>query len=192
MAGSPAAFLGCNLFEWWIHKYVMHRPVPGLWASTSGIPWRTTSSSPSTSPRWTPAATSGSSFPALCAGDLHRLSLVPAWHPGLAGSANAGWLLLCTTPALPELRVLSLGLPREGRPPGPAPPLREHDPPPSCRPPQPGDHDGAELQPHLPDRRLALRHLRPVRAARHVFNGYDTSHVRATSSIPEAVPVAAE
>jgi Fatty acid hydroxylase superfamily len=26
----PAAFVISNVFEWWIHKYVMHRPVPGL------------------------------------------------------------------------------------------------------------------------------------------------------------------
>ena len=26
----PAAFLGANVFEWWIHKYVMHRPLKGL------------------------------------------------------------------------------------------------------------------------------------------------------------------
>ena len=26
----PAAFCLSNVFEWWIHKYVMHRPVKGL------------------------------------------------------------------------------------------------------------------------------------------------------------------
>ena len=26
----PAAFCISNVFEWWIHKYVMHRPVKGL------------------------------------------------------------------------------------------------------------------------------------------------------------------
>jgi hypothetical protein len=26
----PLVFLACNLFEWWVHRYVMHRPVKGL------------------------------------------------------------------------------------------------------------------------------------------------------------------
>jgi len=26
----PVVFLGSNLFEWWIHRYIMHRPVSGF------------------------------------------------------------------------------------------------------------------------------------------------------------------
>ena len=26
----PAVFLLCNLFEWWIHRFIMHRPVKGF------------------------------------------------------------------------------------------------------------------------------------------------------------------
>src|ERR1051326_1266630 len=26
----PGVFLACNVFEWWIHRFVMHRPVPGF------------------------------------------------------------------------------------------------------------------------------------------------------------------
>ena len=26
----PAVFLGCNLFEWALHRFLLHRPVPGF------------------------------------------------------------------------------------------------------------------------------------------------------------------
>ncbi|MBV9552559.1 MAG: hypothetical protein JO032_07200, partial [Alphaproteobacteria bacterium] len=26
----PATFLGCNLFEWALHRFLLHRPVPGF------------------------------------------------------------------------------------------------------------------------------------------------------------------
>src|SRR5262249_10941103 len=61
---------------------------------------------------------------------------------------------------LPQLRVLSLVLPRQGRPHRPPRALHQHHPPSSHRPSQHGDHDGAEHEPHLPDRRLAVRHDR--------------------------------
>jgi len=100
-------------------------------------------------------------FPALRAGHLHR-----AFGPARPHSRRAV-LGECRAPAdlhdgghLSQLRVLPLGLSRQGRPAHPSCPVHEHDPPASHRPSQPGDHDGEELQSDLPDRRLAVRYHR--------------------------------
>jgi hypothetical protein len=53
---------------------------------------------------------------------------------------------------VPQLRALPLVLPRQGRPDRPIRSVRQFAAPPSHRPPQPGDHDGDELQPDLSDR----------------------------------------
>ena len=73
----------------------------------------------------------------ICMSARRRLVLGWLW------SANAGWLLVCTTTAVPQLRAVPLGLPCQGRPHRPPYPVREHDPAPPHRASRPGDHDGA-------------------------------------------------
>ena len=93
MAGGAGSFLGANVFEWWIHKYVMHRPLKGSWASTSGIPWRTTSSSPRTSTTIDNARDFRIVFfPPYALITFLAMSLVPALLLQAAGFPDAGWL----------------------------------------------------------------------------------------------------
>ena len=95
------------------------------------------------------------------------LSLPPAACSGLVGLPNAGWLLLITNVALylnyelfhycchvsNDRLVRHIPLVNSIR----RHHIAHHDH---------GDHDGAELQPDLSDRRLVLRHVRPgLRAA---------------------------
>jgi hypothetical protein len=97
----PAAFLTANLFEWWIHRYVMHRPVPGL----TGIYKRHTLAHHQffTENEYT---IDGSRdfrivfFPPYALVAFIVLSLPPAAALGALGLANAGWLLLITNTAL--------------------------------------------------------------------------------------------
>jgi hypothetical protein len=97
----PVAFVTANLFEWWIHKYVMHRPVPGL----MGIYKRHTLAHHQffTEHEYT---VDGSRdfrivfFPPYALVTFIVMSLVPAGLLGALGAANAGWLLLITNTAL--------------------------------------------------------------------------------------------
>lgn len=96
----PVFFLLCNIFEWAVHRYVMHRPinVRGLRAVynrhtlnhhqffTDGEfrfrdqkDWRVTV------------------FPPFALVTFIMMSIPPALVVGFVLSANAGWLLLCTT-----------------------------------------------------------------------------------------------
>ncbi len=96
----PIAFLLCNIFEWSVHRYVMHRPinVPGLKAvynrhtlnhhqffTDSEIrflnhrDWRVTV------------------FPTYALVVFTLMSIVPALILGLIISPNVGWLVISTT-----------------------------------------------------------------------------------------------
>ena len=96
----PIAFLLCNIFEWSVHRYVMHRPInlPGLKAvynrhtlnhhqffTDSEIrflnhrDWRVTV------------------FPTYALVVFTLMSIVPAVILGLLISANVGWLVISTT-----------------------------------------------------------------------------------------------
>jgi hypothetical protein len=99
----PVFFLLCNLFEWSVHRFVMHRPtnVPGLRAVYSRHTlshhqfftedemrfrdqrdWRVTV------------------FPPFALVTFTMMSLVPALILGALISANVGWLLMCTTTSM--------------------------------------------------------------------------------------------
>ena len=97
----PVAFCVSNVFEWWIHKYVMHRPVKGL----MGIYRRHTLAHHEFFTDVEPAFDSTRDFrivffPPYALVAFMALSLVPASVLGLMGAANAGWLLLITNTAL--------------------------------------------------------------------------------------------
>ena len=97
----PVAFCVSNVFEWWIHKYVMHRPVKGL----MGIYNRHTLAHHEFFTDVEPAFDSTRDFrivffPPYALVAFMALSLVPASVLGLMGAANAGWLLLITNTAL--------------------------------------------------------------------------------------------
>ena len=164
----PAAFCISNAFEWWIHRYVMHRPVKGF----MGIYKRHTLAHHQFFTHIEPTIDNTRDFrivffPPYALVAFMVLSLPPAAVLGLLGLPNAGWLLLITNVAL----YLNYELfhycchvkDDQHRPPHPA---GELDPPPPHRAPQHGADDGAQLQPDLSDRRLVLRHLGScVRAA---------------------------
>ena len=96
----PIIFVLCNIFEWYLHRYVMHRPVnvPGLKAiydrhtlnhhqffTDSEIrflnhrDWRVTV------------------FPTYALVVFTLISIPPALILGFLTTTNVGWLILCTT-----------------------------------------------------------------------------------------------
>jgi len=97
----PLAFLGANVFEWWIHKYVMHRPIKGL----LGIYKRHTLAHHQffTENEYTLDNSRDFRivfFPPYALVTFIAMSLVPAAILGALGLANAGWLLLITNTAI--------------------------------------------------------------------------------------------
>ena len=159
----PAAFCLSNVFEWWIHKYVMHRPVKGL----MGIYKRHTLAHHEFFTDVEPAFDNTRDFrivffPPYALVAFMTLSLVPAFILNRLGLANAGWLLLMTNTALYlnyELFHYCCHVKDDQS--GAAYPAGELHSPPPHRPSQSGDHDGAQLQPDLSGGGLVLRHLRP-------------------------------
>jgi hypothetical protein len=94
----PAAFIGCNLFEWAIHRFVMHRPVKGL----MGIYKRHTLAHHQFFTDHEPTIDNTRDFRItffppyalsvfVCMSAVGGLVLAAIW------SANAGWLLVATT-----------------------------------------------------------------------------------------------
>ena len=159
----PAAFCLSNVFEWWIHKYVMHRPVKGL----MGIYKRHTLAHHEFFTDVEPAFDNTRDFrivffPPYALVAFMTLSLVPAFILNRLGLANAGWLLLMTNTALYlNYELFHYCCHVKDDQPGSAHPVGELYPPPSHRPPQSGDHDGAQLQPDLSSGGLVLRHFGP-------------------------------
>ena len=94
----PAVFFACNLFEWWIHKYVMHRPVAGF----MGIYRRHTLAHHQFFTDAEPTIDTTRDFritffPPYALVTFIAMSIPPALALGFLWSANAGWLLICTT-----------------------------------------------------------------------------------------------
>src|SRR5690349_6381206 len=97
----PIAFLGANIFEWWIHRYVMHRPVKGF----MGIYKRHTLAHHQFFTHIEPTIDNTRDFrivffPPYALVAFMALSLPPAAILGLVGLPNAGWLLLITNVGL--------------------------------------------------------------------------------------------
>ncbi|MBI3515121.1 MAG: fatty acid hydroxylase family protein [Proteobacteria bacterium] len=94
----PATFLAANIFEWWIHRYVMHRPRKGF----MGIYKRHTLAHHQffTDQEWTIDTTRDyriTFFPPYALVAFMTLSIAPAWVASQIWSTNAAWLLMCTT-----------------------------------------------------------------------------------------------
>lgn len=94
----PIVFLACNLFEWWIHRFVMHRPVKGL----MGIYRRHTLAHHQFFTDREVAFDSARDFritffPPYALVTFIGMSIPAALIIGFLWSADAGWLLLCTT-----------------------------------------------------------------------------------------------
>jgi Fatty acid hydroxylase superfamily len=97
----PAAICISNAFEWWIHKYVMHRPVKGL----MGIYNRHTLAHHQFFTNVEPTIDNTRDFrivffPPYALVAFMLLSLPPAAVLAAIGLPNAGWLLLITNVAL--------------------------------------------------------------------------------------------
>jgi hypothetical protein len=97
----PVAFCASNVFEWWIHRYIMHRPVRGF----MGIYKRHTLAHHQFFTDREPTIDSTRDFrivffPPYALVAFMALSLPLAAVLGLSGSPNAGWMLLLTNVAL--------------------------------------------------------------------------------------------
>jgi hypothetical protein len=97
----PVAFAISNVFEWWIHRYVMHRPVKGF----MGIYKRHTLAHHQVFTDREPSFDGSRDFritffPPYALAAFMAGSIVPAWILGRLGAPNAGWLLLITNTAL--------------------------------------------------------------------------------------------
>ena len=91
-------FLACNLFEWWVHRYVMHRPVTGF----MGIYRRHTHAHHQFFTHLEPTINNTRDFritffPPYAMVTFIAISIPPALVVSWLWSANAGWLLMCTT-----------------------------------------------------------------------------------------------
>ncbi len=97
----PLAFAVANGFEWWIHKYVMHRPVPGL----MGIYRRHTLAHHQFFTDVEPTFDTARDFrivffPPYALVAFIALSVLPAAILYWLGLPNAAWLLLMTNVGL--------------------------------------------------------------------------------------------
>ena len=97
----PIAFLLANIFEWWIHRYVMHRPLRGL----MGIYKRHTLAHHQFFTEHAYTLDDQRDFrivffPPYALVAFLAMSLVPAFLLNRAGLPDAGWLLLMTNTAL--------------------------------------------------------------------------------------------
>jgi hypothetical protein len=97
----PIAFCIANAFEWWIHRYIMHRPVKGF----MGIYKRHTLAHHQFFTHLEPTVDNTRDFrivffPPYALVAFMALSLIPAAILGGIGLANAGWLLLITNVGL--------------------------------------------------------------------------------------------
>ena len=97
----PVAFCISNVFEWWIHRYVMHRPVKGF----MGIYKRHTLAHHQFFTHIEPTIDNTRDFrivffPPYALVAFMALSLPFAGVLGLVGLPNAGWLLLITNVGL--------------------------------------------------------------------------------------------
>ncbi len=101
----PAAFLIANIFEWWIHRYVMHRPRKDPLRFGLGIYKRHTLAHHQF---FTRQEVSGDDqrdfritfFPPYALMAFMMISAVPAWVLIELGATSAGWLLLATNVAI--------------------------------------------------------------------------------------------
>src|SRR5258708_1422571 len=89
----PIVFFASNLFEWWIHRYVMHRPVTGF----MGIYRRHTLAHHQFFTDGVPTLDDSRDFritffPPYALVSFMALSVPPALALGYLWSANAGWL----------------------------------------------------------------------------------------------------
>lgn len=94
----PAVFLLCNVFEWWIHRFVMHRPVKGF----MGIYRRHTLAHHQFFTDQEPWLDGQRDFritffPPYALITFLAMSAAGAGLLDLVWSSNAAWLLVCTT-----------------------------------------------------------------------------------------------
>jgi len=94
----PVVFLASNAFEWWIHRYVMHRPVKGF----MGIYRRHTLAHHQFFTDAVPTIDDSRDFritffPPYALITFMAMSVPPALVLGWLWSVNAGYLLMCTT-----------------------------------------------------------------------------------------------
>ena len=153
------------MFEWAVHRYVMHRPVQHQGAARH---LRAPHAQPSpvlhrrgdALPR--PQGLARHRVPALRAGGVHPDVDPGRPHPRQPVLAQRRLALHVHDHGhVPDLRVHALLLPRGRELVRAQLPVRQHAAAPSHRPSQRAADDGDQHEPDVPDRRLAVRHVRP-------------------------------
>jgi hypothetical protein len=94
----PLTLIATNVFEWWIHRFVMHRPIKGF----MGIYRRHTLSHHQFFTDLAPTIDDSRDFritffPPYALVTFIAMSVPPALVIGWLWSPNAAWLLMCTT-----------------------------------------------------------------------------------------------
>ena len=94
----PVVFLACNVFEWWIHRFVMHRPIKGF----MGIYRRHTLAHHQFFTAGEPTIDTTRDFritffPPYAMVTFLAMSVPPALVLAALWSSNAAYLLMCTT-----------------------------------------------------------------------------------------------
>ena len=94
----PVVFMLCNVFEWALHRFIMHRPVPGF----MGIYKRHTLAHHQFFTDHEPTIDTSRDFritffPPYALIAFIAMSVPAAWLLAQLWSTNAAWLLMCTT-----------------------------------------------------------------------------------------------
>ena len=153
----PAVALVCNIFEWFLHMYVMHRPInnrgmraiytrhtlnhhqfftDGEMRFRDQKDWRVTF------------------FPPYAMVVFILMSIPGGLVLGWLITPNVGWLMMCSTTGM-YLVYEFMHLVRAQYAAG------QHSPPPSHGASQQSTDDGGQYEPDLPGCRLAFRHVGP-------------------------------
>jgi len=101
----PASFVVGNLFEWWIHRFVMHRPIKGFGNFFMAIYTRHTLAHHQFFTDHEPTIDGLRDFrivffPPYALVTFILISIPPAAILMLVGAWNMGWILLCTNTAI--------------------------------------------------------------------------------------------
>ncbi|MAE63880.1 MAG: fatty acid hydroxylase [Phycisphaeraceae bacterium] len=101
----PVVFVFGNLFEWWIHRFVMHRPIKGFGNFFMAIYTRHTLAHHQFFTDQEPTIDNLRDFrivffPPYALVTFILMSIAPAAFLMLVGFPNMGWILLCTNAAI--------------------------------------------------------------------------------------------
>jgi len=161
----PLTFLFTNIFEWAVHRFIMHRPVniKGLRTiyerhTLNHHQFFTDEEMRFRDPKdWRVTV-----FPPYALVVFILMSIPLAVVLGLVATPNVGWLFMCVTTGMYLIyEFMHFCCHVDEKLVRAALPLRQHPAPASHRSSQRAADDGSQYELDFPDRRLAIWHLRP-------------------------------